>query len=846
MTARPRTRVFRLGPVWGCDMASEQHGSGPELHGLTSEHISSGIVLNQVASTSAKPPTNNDWDLLFQPMFDEYFKPLSVVSTPISATTLLPSDTTRASSSSTSIDKDAPSPSTSPNIEATNSPINSANVEQNEEVAEFDSDTFTNPFAPPDTSLADSSSRITSLSTDALWCYFHAFLAKEEPKNYKEAMIESSWIEAMQEEIHLFDRLGEYGRCCRMQLFYVTLGGNSSSGTNKIWGSNRSDGCTYGDGVKISGCEIGGYTPGSDEGRLKLKELMAICTKLSKQVLDLEKEKDAQAVEILKLKQRVNKLERKRKSSISHPRRRIYMQVESSNDDLDEEDASKQGRESDKTKSMFQDSDFDVLNDDMEDVEGEIIHTATTGVSVVSAPVATAGVAIGTVEPKTPPTTVATTFIDENLTIAQTLIKMKEEKAKEKRVAIKDVEDSPRPIRSITTMQPLPTIDPKDKGKGVLVEEEPKKPVKVKKMGSMKLYEKEKKWIDDFKPIDDDSQQQAESTKKRPGADSKEESSKKQKLEEDNNAEKEELRDSMIVDGSFKNYKIFSKMLDDFDRQDVIDLHRLVNERYETTSPEGYDLLLCGDLKTLFEPNEEDEIWKNQQDYNLISWRLFNSCGVHILLMNTGVAIHMMIEKKYPLTQETLSRMLNRRLEDTKPYIKLRSSRSVHWDQHKVFKLMYTRFTKLIIDHFLSCNKNIPHRSNSDMHSKGQDLPLTKLTNTIKGTYIFRMEIPDTMIDDVFKKSAGYKYYRAKKVKATEEPEEQHVSLVKRGRGKGYMLLGSKASRLESLNQAKQEVAGEGSSGAHNKYYEFENISATDSKATQDSSMLELKINSTF
>ncbi|GJR81008.1 putative ribonuclease H-like domain-containing protein [Tanacetum coccineum] len=73
------------------------------------------------------------------------------------------------------------------------------------------------------------------------------------------------------------------------------------------------------------------------------------------------------------------------------------------------------------------------------------------------------------------------------------------------------------------------------------------------------------------------------------------------------------------ADGSSKNYKIFSEMVDDFDKQDVIDLHRLVNERYEITSPEGYDLLLWGDLKTLFEPNEEDEIWKNQQDYNLIS-----------------------------------------------------------------------------------------------------------------------------------------------------------------------------------------------------------------------------------
>ncbi|GKC22991.1 ribonuclease H-like domain-containing protein [Tanacetum coccineum] len=92
-------------------------------------------------------------------------------------------------------------------------------------------------------------------------------------------------------------------------------------------------------------------------------------------------------------------------------------------------------------------------------------------------------------------------------------------------------------------------------------------------------------------------------------------------------------------------------------------LFKIVNERYETTSPKGYDLLHWGDLKTFFEPNEEDEIWKNQQDYNLIRWRLFDSCGVHVLLMNTGVTIHMMIEKKYPLTQEMLSRMLNRRLD---------------------------------------------------------------------------------------------------------------------------------------------------------------------------------------
>ncbi|GJT77356.1 hypothetical protein Tco_1044081 [Tanacetum coccineum] len=235
-----------------------------------------------------------------------------------------------------------------------------------------------------------------------------------------------------------------------------------------------------------------------------------------------------------------------------------------------------------------------------------------------------------------------------------------ESKEKEKGVVLIDEEEPPRLNRSTTTLQPLPTIDPKDKGKGVLVEEEPEKPVKVKRRDqglaqiesdaelAQRLHEeelaeldraqkerqkqeeatsaalaeefdeiqaridadhelairltheeqekytikerarllaefferrkkqlaaeraeairnkpptrtqvrnmmitylkhiREKKWIDDFKPIDDDSQQQAESTKKRPRADSEEESSKKQKLEEDNDAEKEELRDSMV------------------------------------------------------------------------------------------------------------------------------------------------------------------------------------------------------------------------------------------------------------------------------------------------------------
>ncbi|GKE78032.1 ribonuclease H-like domain-containing protein [Tanacetum coccineum] len=87
--------------------------------------------------------------------------------------------------------------------------------------------------------------------------------------------------------------------------------------------------------------------------------------------------------------------------------------------------------------------------DDTEVVKGsgdtKVVNTAGEGVSTVS-----------TAALRTPPTT-TTVFDDEDVTmaIAQTLIKMKEEKAKEKGVAIKDVEDFSRPIRSITTLQPL-------------------------------------------------------------------------------------------------------------------------------------------------------------------------------------------------------------------------------------------------------------------------------------------------------------------------------------------------------------------------------------------------------
>ncbi|GKC41255.1 hypothetical protein Tco_1058977, partial [Tanacetum coccineum] len=132
-----------------------------------------------------------------------------------------------------------------------------------------------------------------------------------------------------------------------------------------------------------------------------------------------------------------------------------------------------------------------------------------------------------------------------------------------------------------------------------------------------------------------------------------EESVQRQKLEDD--AEKAELKLCLeiapnddkainIEPLATKSPIVLYPMLDDFDIQYLIDLYRLVKERFKTTQPEGYDRLLWGDLMTIFEPSEQDELWRNQQHYSLISWELFDSCGVHSLLMDT-VFIHM-LEKR--------------------------------------------------------------------------------------------------------------------------------------------------------------------------------------------------------
>ncbi|GKB71276.1 hypothetical protein Tco_0932688 [Tanacetum coccineum] len=119
----------------------------------------------------------------------------------------------------------------------------------------------------------------------------------------------------------------------------------------------------------------GGNTPGSDEDRPNINELMAICTNLSNRALALEK--TARDLVIRKLKKKVRKLEKKLRAIT--PGMKLFKIGTSRRKSLDKENVSKQGRKSDKTKPMFDDSDFVELDMDnaMENTREEFEDNAT-------------------------------------------------------------------------------------------------------------------------------------------------------------------------------------------------------------------------------------------------------------------------------------------------------------------------------------------------------------------------------------------------------------------------------------------------------------------------------------
>nr|GEV34608.1 retrovirus-related Pol polyprotein from transposon TNT 1-94 [Tanacetum cinerariifolium] len=208
-------------------MAFEQSSSGPALNEITPATISSRLVQKSSSSTPYVPPSRNNWDMLFQLMFDELLNPPpSVIHQGPEVIALIDDvippvqDDSTGSPSSTPVDQDAPSTSKSHTTIEIQSSVTPQVVKEDNldiEVAYMGNDPLLGVPITEVTSAQSSSTvsphQIVPVSTQlqlheqALFCYYDAFLSFVEPKMYKDALTQSCWIEAMQEELNEFERL---------------------------------------------------------------------------------------------------------------------------------------------------------------------------------------------------------------------------------------------------------------------------------------------------------------------------------------------------------------------------------------------------------------------------------------------------------------------------------------------------------------------------------------------------------------------------------------------------------------------------------------------------------------
>nr|GFA56722.1 retrovirus-related Pol polyprotein from transposon TNT 1-94 [Tanacetum cinerariifolium] len=189
----------------------------PECQTMALEHGSLSLGRNCQENVSHKDKTDttsNELDLLFSPMFDELLNGSTKVVSKSSAVPAADTQNQRQQPTTPLNNHTTPVP-TCQNPPITTSVISSENINQAEPHAENDEvadDEFINIFSTPVQDKGETSSRHVDstrrqLESDAEMYMFALTVSRTEPKNIKEAMADSAWIESMQEELHQFDRL---------------------------------------------------------------------------------------------------------------------------------------------------------------------------------------------------------------------------------------------------------------------------------------------------------------------------------------------------------------------------------------------------------------------------------------------------------------------------------------------------------------------------------------------------------------------------------------------------------------------------------------------------------------
>ncbi|GJT26866.1 hypothetical protein Tco_0907141 [Tanacetum coccineum] len=367
-------------------------------------------------------------------------------------------------------------------------------------------------------------------------------------------------------------------------------------------------------------------TLGSDEGNMTLQELM----------VSVQHFKSSQA------------------------RRRARIVVSDAEDDL--EDPSKYGR---KIDEIDQDTSIS-------------LPVSTTG-----APVTTASVVVNTAGP-------TRVFIANDITMAETLVYIKNSAAKDKG---KGKMDESKPVQTKTKLQQEQErlgYEAAVRLQAELEEEERQRIARIHEaassFNSLSIRERGKHFCSNESEVDRVVPKLAAGSSKRDTKELDQESSKRQKTGESSELAKEprvkeadelsqeELQQMMIivleqgmnvkalqtkVGNHTEVHHFFDDMLKAFNMDDLVMMWSLVKEKFNSTEP-TYDKEreIWVELKRLFKPDTDDELWKLQKHIHDLTWKIYDSCEVHHVSIEKGIDIYMLVEKEYLLSRGTLTLML--------------------------------------------------------------------------------------------------------------------------------------------------------------------------------------------
>ncbi|GJS33771.1 retrovirus-related pol polyprotein from transposon TNT 1-94 [Tanacetum coccineum] len=178
-------------------------------------------------------------------MFDEYFNPPKISVSPVQEATAPRAEVLADSPVSTSIDQDAPSTSIPLSQEHEHSPIISQHFKESPKTPIFHDDLLNESPHEDSTSQGLSFNvrqLLTLLEHLGRWTKVYPIAnVIVEPKNFKQAMNEPSWIDAMQEEIHEFERLEVWELVpCLDKVFLIKLKWIYNVKTDEFGGDNPS------------------------------------------------------------------------------------------------------------------------------------------------------------------------------------------------------------------------------------------------------------------------------------------------------------------------------------------------------------------------------------------------------------------------------------------------------------------------------------------------------------------------------------------------------------------------------------------------------------------------------